>query len=63
MAHTGGMTKILHCRDAGFDCDAVVQGATAEEILEQVRPHAAEAHDTQVTPAMEEQLRPLIRES
>ncbi len=57
------MTKILHCRDAGFDCDAVVQGATAEEILEQVRPHAAEAHDTQVTPAMEEQLRPLIRES
>ncbi len=57
------MTKILHCRDAGFDCNAVIEGATAEEILEQVRPHAAEAHDTEVTPAMDEQLRSLVQDA
>lgn len=56
------MVKILHCRDAGFDCDAVVRGETVEEILDQVRPHAASAHDAQVTPAMATELRSLVRE-
>ncbi|HVA42286.1 MAG TPA: DUF1059 domain-containing protein [Acidimicrobiales bacterium] len=54
--------KVLHCRDAGFDCDAIVHGSTAEEILAQVRPHAAEAHDTVVTPELESDLRTLIKE-
>ncbi len=54
---------ILHCRDAGFDCDAVVQGETADDILDQVRPHADAAHHVSVTPAMEDQLRALIRRS
>lgn len=56
------MAKILHCRDAGFDCDAVVRGETSEEILAQVRPHAAEAHSTTVDQDMEHQLAGLIRE-
>ncbi len=56
------MPKILHCRDAGFDCDAVVEGASTEEILQQVRPHAEAAHGVQVTPELETQLVPLIRE-
>lgn len=54
------MTKILHCRDAGFDCDAVVRGETVDEILAQVRPHAASTHHVQVDGPMEDQLRPLI---
>ncbi len=56
------MPKILHCRDAGFDCDAVVQGASTEEILQQVRPHAEAVHGVQVTPELETQLVPLIRD-
>lgn len=56
------MGKILHCRDAGFDCDAVVLGETQEEILDQVRPHAADAHGVQVGPAMESRLRELIKD-
>lgn len=54
--------KVLHCRDAGFDCDAVVQGDSIDEIMAQVRPHAAEAHDTEVTPQMEQQLATLVRD-
>jgi predicted small metal-binding protein len=57
------MAMILHCSDAGFDCDAVVQGETADDILAQVRPHASAAHHVSVTPAMEDQLRSLIRRS
>lgn len=54
------MTKILHCRDAGFDCDAVVSGETAEDIMAQVRPHAADVHGVTVNPEMERQLSALI---
>lgn len=58
-----GMPKILHCRDAGFDCNAVVQGDSAEDVLRQVRPHAAAEHGVQVTPELEKQLTPLIRDA
>lgn len=56
------MTKILHCRDAGFDCDAVVRGETVEEILDQVGPHAAAEHRATVTPALADSLRAMVRE-
>lgn len=56
------MTKILHCRDAGFDCDAVVVGETLEEVMAQVSPHAADVHGVEVTPAMATQLTSLVRE-
>lgn len=57
------MAKILHCRDAGFDCNAVVQGESTEDILRQVRPHAESEHGVQVTPELEKQLTPLITDS
>lgn len=56
------MPKFLHCSDAGFDCDAVVTGATVAEILALVRPHAAAVHGVDVDTAMEQQLRALIRD-
>lgn len=55
------MTKFLHCRDAGFDCDAIVSGDDLEEILAQVRPHAAGVHNVEVGPEMEAQLAGLVR--
>ena len=55
--------KELRCRDAGFDCEAVVQGESTEEIMEQVRPHAREVHGVEVTPDMERQLAGLVREA
>jgi predicted small metal-binding protein len=56
------MTKILHCRDAGFDCDATVRGESTQDILDQVRPHAAQAHQVVVDEPMAEQLEGLIVE-
>jgi predicted small metal-binding protein len=54
--------KTLKCRDVGFDCDAVVQAETEEEVLQQAAIHAREVHNTEVTPEMAEQIKPLIRE-
>lgn len=57
----GGM-KILHCRDAGFDCDAVVEAETAEEILAQVREHAREVHGLDVDATVEARLEALVHD-
>jgi len=38
------MTKVVHCRDVGFDCDAVVRAETEEEALAQVAAHAKTVH-------------------
>ncbi len=54
--------KQLACRDAGFDCDAVVRAETTEDLLAQVRPHAQQSHGVEVTPDVERQLAALIRE-
>ncbi len=50
----------LRCRDVGFDCAGVVRGATREDVLKQAVAHAAEAHDTRVTPALAEKVSALI---
>lgn len=55
------MTKVLHCRDAGFDCDAVVRGETVEDLLAQVEPHAREAHGVTLTPEVERHLLSRVR--
>jgi predicted small metal-binding protein len=55
------MTRTLHCRDAGFDCDAVVRGESDEVILEEAGQHVKEVHGQQVDAGLAEQLRPLIR--
>lgn len=52
----------LRCRDAGFDCDAVVQGESDEEIFAQAGPHAQQEHGVEVTPEMKGQLAALIHE-
>jgi predicted small metal-binding protein len=54
--------KILNCRDAGFDCDGVIQAESQEEILSQAAEHAQSAHNLQVTPELAEQLKTLIKD-
>lgn len=60
------MTKELHCRDLGFDCDAVVTGESEESIVEQVVEHAKAVHgmtDEQLgDPAMQQQVHEQIHE-
>jgi predicted small metal-binding protein len=54
--------KQLKCRDAGFDCDAVVQGETVKEVLAQAGPHAKEVHGIDVTPDMAEAIAGKVRD-
>jgi predicted small metal-binding protein len=41
------MAKELICRDIGFDCDAVVQADSEEEVMAQAATHAREVHGLQ----------------
>ena len=53
----------LRCRDAGFDCDAVVRGEDVEEVVAQARPHARKAHGVEVTPEVAERIRTLVHDA
>ena len=54
--------KTLHCKDAGFECEGVIQANTEDEVLTKAAQHAFEVHNVAVTPELGEQLRGLIRE-
>ena len=59
--HTRAVSYILYCREAGFDCNTIVAGESAEEILAKVRLHASDDHGVDVTPAIADQVRTLIK--
>ncbi len=54
--------KILHCRDAGFDCEGVIKGKSEDEVLNEAAKHALEVHGVAVTPELAEQLKTLIKD-
>lgn len=37
--------KSLKCRDAGFDCDAVMRAETEAEVMRQAAEHAKTVHN------------------
>lgn len=54
--------KRLSCRDAGFNCDHVMEGNTDDDVMRKAREHGAKAHNIKdVSPDMEKQLRGRIR--
>lgn len=55
--------KELTCRDAGFDCDAVVHGETVDDVVQQAGPHAKEAHGLDVTPEVADRIRTLVHDA
>jgi predicted small metal-binding protein len=54
--------KELRCRDAGFDCDAVVHGEAEGDVMAKVEPPARDAHGVDATPQVREHLVGLIRD-
>ncbi len=57
------MTKTIHCRDLGFDCDGVLQAENQEELLTMAAEHAKDAHGIEEVPdEMFEKLKSVIRE-
>ena len=41
------MAKVATCKDAGLNCDFIIRGETEDELLENAREHASDAHPTQ----------------
>ena len=57
------MTKVVNCRDLGFDCDAVVRAESSEEALQMVAQHAKEAHAMdEVNPELVEKVHEVMLE-
>jgi predicted small metal-binding protein len=57
------MTKVVNCRDVGFECDGVIRAETEEEALKLVAEHAKEVHSMQeVTPDVVERVRAVMRD-
>jgi predicted small metal-binding protein len=54
--------KQLGCRDAGFNCDAVVHRKSVDEAMPQAGAHAEDVHGVDVTPEMADQIRSLVRD-
>lgn len=54
--------KILRCRDAGFDCDAVVRATSEGELMEKAVRHAQEAHGATLSPESMYEVRSMIKE-
>jgi predicted small metal-binding protein len=57
------MTKVVRCRDVGFDCDDVVRAETEEEAMAQVAAHAKDVHGIEtVTPEIAEKVQSVMYE-
>lgn len=58
------MTKVIRCRDVGFDCEGVIRADTEEEAVTQAAEHARTLHGlTEITPEVEEQVRAAVRDA
>lgn len=55
------MTKEVHCRDLGFDCDGVVRSDSEEQLMAQVAEHAKNVHNLNVTSELADQVKSVIR--
>ncbi len=57
------MTKVVRCKDVGFDCDGVVKAETEEEALALVADHAKEVHNLEtLTPEIVDKVRSVMFE-
>jgi predicted small metal-binding protein len=56
------MTRVLACRDIGFDCGAEMRGETDEELTAQVAEHAKAVHGMEeITPETMAKVQAAIR--
>jgi predicted small metal-binding protein len=59
----GQMTKVVNCKDVGFDCEGVIRAETEEEVLRLVAEHAKEVHGIEeVPPEVVEKVRAVMYE-
>jgi len=57
------MSKVLNCRDVGFDCEGVIRADSEDEVMSQAAEHARTAHGLdEITPEVAEQIRSRIQD-
>ncbi|HWE23226.1 MAG TPA: DUF1059 domain-containing protein [Myxococcales bacterium] len=54
--------KDFHCQDVGGSCDFIARGNSNKEILDQVKKHAQNDHNMQVTPELQKKVEGLIHD-
>jgi len=45
------VTREFSCQDAGFDCEFMIRSEDEDQLVEFVKQHASEAHDTEISSA------------
>ena len=56
--------KTLHCRDAGFDCNHVIQANNEKEVMEKAAIHARQKHGIEaIDKEMATKIKSLIKDS
>lgn len=57
------MTKVIRCRDVGFNCDGVIKAPTEQEALSMAAEHAKTAHGVkEVTPEIVKKIKSVMKE-
>jgi predicted small metal-binding protein len=57
------MTKVVRCRDVGFDCNGVIKAKNEEEALKLAGEHAMKVHGLkEITPDVVKKVKSVMRE-
>ena len=56
------MSKVIRCRDVGFDCEGVIRAETEDQAMKQAAEHARTAHGVEVTPEVAAKVRSVMRD-
>jgi predicted small metal-binding protein len=56
------MTKVIRCRDVGFNCDGVIKAKTEQEALNLAAEHARTVHNVkEVTPDIVKKIKSVMK--
>ncbi len=56
------MSKVIRCRDVGFDCNGVIRAETEDEAMRQAAEHARTVHGVEIAPEVAEQVRAVMHD-
>ena len=57
------MAKVIHCNDAGFECEGVLKADSEEEVLKMAAEHAKKIHGvSQLSDEMVQKVKAIIRD-
>lgn len=57
------MTKVIRCRDVGFDCPGVIKANTEQEALTLAAEHAKSVHNVrEVTPDIVKKIKAVMKD-